>query len=186
MSARATAAAATQQRILEAAIVHFGDRLYDEVSLAAVAAEAGVTVQTVLRRFRSKEGLAAAATALGLEAVRRARWLAPVGDLPSAMRNLVEHYEVWGARSLRFLAQEQRTPPMKQLTDAGRALHHDWVDHVFSPWLTRQRGAARARLRARLIAATDVYVWKIVRHDLGFDAKATRVTLQELVTAIVR
>lgn len=185
MGVRAEAAAETRARILDAAVEQLGSRPFDEVSLADVAGAAGVTVQTVLRRFGSKEGLAAAATEVGLEAVRRERFEAPVGDVAGAVRNLMEHYEQWGDRSLVFLAQEQRVAAMREVTIAGRALHHEWVSLVFAPWLTGTRGKARDRLHAQLVASTDVYVWKIMRHDLGLDAKATEASMGELVAAIV-
>lgn len=185
MGARAEAAAATHGRILEVAIRHFGERFYDEVSLAEVAREARVTVQTVLRRFGSKEGLIEAATALGVERVRAERWSSPAGDLDAAARGLISHYEVWGDRSLRFLAQEQRVPAMEEVVRAGRALHHEWVDHVFGQWLAPRRGAKRGRLRARLIVVTDVYVWKILRRDLGLDERAAEAILRELVAGVV-
>lgn len=185
MAARAQAAAQTRQRILEAATRLVGERFYDEVSLSDIAREAGVAVQTVLRQFGSKEGLTEAAVARGTAQVRRQRWAAAPGDLAAAVRGLAEHYEAWGERSLRFLAQEQRIAAMRRVTDAGRALHHAWVDHAFGPRLQRASGAARTRLRARLVAATDVYVWKILRRDLGLDARATEATLRELVAAIV-
>lgn len=185
MEARALSAADTHRRILEAAIQRLGDRFYDEVSLADVARDAGVTVQTVLRRFGSKEGLAEAATTLGVERVRAERFASPPGDLDAAVGNLVAHYEAWGERSLRLLAQEDRVAPIRRVTDAGRAVHHEWVDHAFAPWLSRARGAARARLRARLIAVTDVYVWKVLRRDLGLDAREAGTALRELVAAVV-
>lgn len=185
MTVRADAAAATHRRILEAAMRLMGVKLYDELSLADVAKEARVTVQTVLRRFGSKEGLAEAATTLGLEEVRKTRSVAPVGDVAAAMRELVTHYEEWGDRSLRFLAQELRTPAMRRVTDAGRALHYEWVDRLFAPWLSPAGPAARVRLRAQLIAATDVYTWKILRRDLGLDARATQQAMRELVEALV-
>lgn len=185
MSARADAATATHRAILEAAIRQFGARPWEEVSLADIAGEAGVTVQTVLRRFGSKEGLTQGAVALGVEEVRRARWHSPPGDLPAALHGLVVHYEQWGDRSLRFLSQEDRISAMRQVTDAGRALHHGWVEHVFAPWLSRARVPARKRLRATLIAATDVFTWKILRRDLGFDPRAAELTIRELVEAIL-
>ena len=185
MGARADAAAATHGRIVEAAIRRFGEQLYDEVSLGDVAQDAGVTVQTILRRFGSKEGLAAAATEVGLAQVREARSQAPVGDLAATLRELSEHYELWGDRSLLFLAQEERVPALRRVTDAGRALHHAWVDRAFAPWLERVGGAARTRLRARLIAATDVYVWKIMRRDLAMSARATALSMQEHVASVV-
>lgn len=184
MSARAESAAETHRRIVEAAIHHFGERPYDDVSLADVAGDAGVTVQTVLRRFGSKEGLTEAAIVAGTEAVRQQRWSAPPGDVDAAIRALVEHYELWGERSLRFLAQEERVAAVKRVTEAARALHYEWVDHVFRERLASARGQARVRLRAQLVAATDVYVWKIMRRDLGLDARATERAMRELVASI--
>lgn len=185
MEARAQAAADTHRRVLEAAIRRLGDAFYDEVSLADVAREAGVTVQTVLRRFGSKEGLAEAATTLGLEKVRAERFASPPGDLDAAVGSLVAHYEAWGERSLRFLAQEDRVAAIRRVTDAGRALHHEWVDHAFGPWLARLRGASRARRRAALVAVTDVYVWKVLRRDLGLDPRTAETVLRSLVAAVV-
>jgi AcrR family transcriptional regulator len=185
MTARADSTAATGTRIIEAALREFGERSYDDVALATIADAAGVTVQTLLRRYGSKEGLVEAAAAFGMESVRAARAEAPAGDIAAAIRNLAEHYEAWGDRVLRLLAQEERIAAVKKVTDGGRALHHEWVDRVFAPWLARTRGPARARLRAQLIAVTDVYVWKVMRRDLALDARATERAMVELATAAV-
>ena len=185
MGARAEAVGATGRRILESAIGEFGARTYDEVTLADVAAAAGVTVQTVLRRFGSKEGLVEAAGESGAEEVRRTRWSAPAGDVDAAMRDLAEHYEAWGDRSLHFLAQEARVGAMKRVVEAGRALHHEWVDHVFEPWIRAAEGGVRRSLRARLIAATDVYVWKILRRDLGLGPRVAAGAMRDLVRDIL-
>jgi AcrR family transcriptional regulator len=185
MSARAEAAAATGERIITAAMRLFEAYLYDEVSLADVAAAAGVTIKTVLRRFGSKDGLIAAAQKVGLEVVRRERTQAPVGDVPGAIRDLVRHYELRGDAVMRWLAQEERVPALRRVTDAGRALHYAWVDQVFAPWLgkaSKARSAAvRQERRARLIAVTDVYVWKIFRRDLGLDVAAVEASIRQLV-----
>jgi AcrR family transcriptional regulator len=47
MAARANAVAATEERLLAAAWEHFSTRPYEEVRLADIAADAGVTVQTL-------------------------------------------------------------------------------------------------------------------------------------------
>jgi len=185
MRVRAESAAATGRRILDAAIRHFGGRPYDDVTLNDVADDAGVTVQTVLRRFGSKEGLVDAAAERGAEQVRAARWAPPRGDVEAAVRGLVEHYEEWGDRSLRFLAQEERVEAMRRVTGAGRRLHHEWVDHAFGPQLEAVSGVERRRLRAQLIALTDVYVWKILRRDLGLDPAETVRTVRDLVASVV-
>lgn len=57
MRARVEAAAETGRRILRAAIGLGPEILSDQATLDDVAERAGVTVQTVLRRFGSKEGL---------------------------------------------------------------------------------------------------------------------------------
>jgi AcrR family transcriptional regulator len=92
MRARAQAAEATAQAIIAAARALFAERPYDQVSLPAIAERAGVTVQTVLRRFGSKEELFAAAAHQRSGLIRADREAAPPGDLT----HLVAHYERWG------------------------------------------------------------------------------------------
>ena len=57
MSARAAAAEQTHERILDAARERFLAAPYDEVTLAGIATDAGVSTQTVLNRFATKENL---------------------------------------------------------------------------------------------------------------------------------
>lgn len=54
---RTPAAAATRERILAAAIRHFASRSYEDATLRAIAADAGVDVAWVHRSFGSKENL---------------------------------------------------------------------------------------------------------------------------------
>jgi AcrR family transcriptional regulator len=98
MQARAQAAAATGERILDAAVAVFWQRPVDEIPLEEVARRAGVSLQTVIRRFGGKQGLFAAAAQRETERVRRQRDQAPVGDVRRAVRNLLDHYEELGVR----------------------------------------------------------------------------------------
>src|SRR5919204_5155889 len=93
MVARAESAAATGERILDAAVAVFWELPGQQVSLDEVARRAGVAVQTVIRRFGGRDGLFAAAAERELERVRRQRDEAPIGDVASAVKVLVEHYE---------------------------------------------------------------------------------------------
>ncbi len=182
--ARAEAAAETGRRILRAALALYAEQWVDQVALEAVAARAGVTVQTVLRRFGSKEGLLAAAGDELEQQVTAQRLAAPVGDVAGAIRNLFDHYEAVGDLVLRALAQEGRYPPIRALTDRGRQFHHAWVARTFAPLLAGVAGRDRERRLAQLIAVTDVYVWKLLRRDRGLDRDAAELALRELLDGL--
>jgi len=184
MGARAEAAEETRVRILDAVIGLHMERYHDQISLDEVAGRAGVTVQTVLRRFGSKEGLIDAASEVVRGRVTSQRSEAPVGDVAGAVENLVDHYEEWGESVLRLLAQEDRVPAFRKATDAGRALHREWVERTFAPFLAGRAGGARGRLLAELVAVCDVYFWKVLRKDLGLDRGQTALALRETIVAL--
>ena len=184
MGARAEKAAETGRRILEATIALGPEMLSDRASLDDVAALAGVTVQTVIRRFGSKEKLIAAASREAGKRVRDQRAEAPVGDVGGAVKNLIEYYEEWGDGQVRFQAQEDRFPAIRQITDSGRALHREWVERTFAPMLEGWEGRGRERRLAELITVTDLMVWKLLRHDLGLSQDQTELAIEELLTAL--
>ncbi len=95
MVARAASVAATGERILDAAVSLFWELPGEQVSLDEVARRAGVTVQTVIRRFGGREGLFAAAAEREVERVRAQRDEAPAGDVAGAVRVLLDHYGRW-------------------------------------------------------------------------------------------
>lgn len=166
MSARAVAAEETGRRLVEAMQTLFAERPYPEITLEAVAERAGVTLQTLLRRFGSKAGLLAAAAESGAASVDAQRDEAPAGDLRACVTNIFDHYETWGDVSLRLLAQEESIDAIKAIAEKGRATHAAWVERVFAEQLAGRRGRARLIHRAQLIAICDVTVWQLVRRDL--------------------
>lgn len=184
MVARAEAAAETGRRILGAVIELYMERYFDQVSLEDIAERAGVTVQTVLRRFGNKERLIEAASEEVRGRVSDQRGEAPIGDVAGAVENLVDHYEEWGESVLRLLAQEDRVPAFRKATDAGRDLHRQWVERTFAPFLAGREGEARKRLLVELVAVCDVYVWKILRLDSGFSREQTELAMREMVLAL--
>ena len=184
MALRASSKADTERRILEAAERFFLEAPYPEVRLEDIAAAAGVSAPTVIHRFGSKEALAAAAATSGAERVRQHRSQAPVSDLAGAISNLIEHYELWGDSIVHLLSQEAAVPVIREVTNAGRALHVEWVEHTFAQWLPRQRTAHRRRL-AQLVALMDVYVWKVLRRDRGLSKAETEVAMREMVSALL-
>src|SRR5688572_23824689 len=105
MGARAAAVEATRRRIVEATISLHEREYSDRITLEDIAAEADVTVPTVLRHFGSKEQLLWAAVDMTEAEVRAQRWQAPIGDVAGAVDNLLDHYEERGSTVLRLLAQ---------------------------------------------------------------------------------
>jgi AcrR family transcriptional regulator len=184
MRARAEAAAETGRRILEAVIELHRERFWDQVSLEDIAERAGVTVRTVIRRFGSKERLIEAAAEEGTRQVTHQRYQAPIGDIEGAVNNLVDHYEEWGDTALRLLAQEERVPAFRPITDAARAFHYEWVERTFAPLLAERTGEERRRLLAELIAICDVYFWKLLHRDLGLSREQTEVAIRETILAL--
>jgi AcrR family transcriptional regulator len=176
MTARAEGAAATQQRILAAAWRRFSDGSYDDVRLADIAREARVSMQTLHTTFGPKDALFVAAWRSAMSGDRRAQ--APVGDVKAAVRLIYDSYEARGDAVLRLLAQEDRIPAVREMTDAGRDYHRRWVARTFAPLLADVTGAARERRHVALVVATDLLVWKLLRRDMRLSrARAERIVV---------
>lgn len=184
MQARADAAAATRDRILASAWQRFAESAYDDVRVADIADDAGVTAQTVHNAFGTKDALFVAAwsSAIGPEGARRAE--VPVGDIASAIRTLYDSYEREGDAVLRLLAQEDRIAAVRQMTDRGRTWHRRWVERTFAPILNGVNGAARKRRLLALVAATDLQMWKLLRRDMAVDRATAERTVTELVSGL--
>lgn len=184
MRARAAAAEATGRRLIAAMQALFVERPFEEITLGAVAARAGVTLQTLLRRFGSKSGLVAAAAAEASARIEAQRAEAPAGDARGAVAVLFDHYEEWGAVSLRLLDGEERFEEIGRLARAGRRSHHAWVARTFAPHLARRRGRARKVRHRQLVAVCDVYVWQLLRRDLSrADAESAMADMVEALCA---
>jgi AcrR family transcriptional regulator len=179
MTARAAAAAATGERLLAAAWRHFSTRPYEEVRLHEIAADANVTQATLHTRFGSKDELLTAAYAwFGAQEIAK-RDTAPVGDERKAIGVLFDRYEAHGPAILRMLAQEQRVPSIRAMTELGRRYHREWTRRTFEPSLRGLRGAARRRRLTAIVVATDLLVWKLLRQDAGVSRQeAERVVLE--------
>ncbi|MCU1345206.1 MAG: hypothetical protein JWL70_1472, partial [Acidimicrobiia bacterium] len=99
--------AATRQAIVAAAKALLLEQHYEDVTLAGIAKAAGLSHQTVLNHFESKEGVArAVATQLG-EETTGARALAHPGDAPGAVKVLVGEYERIGDANVRWAATSE-------------------------------------------------------------------------------
>ncbi len=182
MTARAEAAERTRTRILDTAVDLATTRLLAEITLDDIAAGAGVSVQTVLRRFGNRAGVIEAAHAHASAEVDLERQ-APVGDVSAAVAVLVEHYERRGDGVVLLLAQEGSDEQVRRITKAGRRLHRDWVQRVFAPYLPP--GIAADELLDLLVVTTDVLTWKQLRRDLRLSRSTTELRMRRLVTALI-
>jgi AcrR family transcriptional regulator len=181
MGARAEAAAATAERILDATVELFWEQPSDQVRLDEVARRAGVTVQTVIRRFGGRDGLFEAAAAREQGRVRESRAGVTPGDVPGAVAVLVDHYEELGDRVLRLLAEEHHVPALGAVAGEGRRLHREWCRRAFAPSLSGLSGVARDRSLAQLVAICDVYTWKLLRRDSGLSRAQTEQAIVEML-----
>jgi AcrR family transcriptional regulator len=164
MGARQQAKAETRDGIIKATIDTIMAEQTFAVTLPAVAERADVTVKTVLRHFGNREALIDAAWSHGWDDVMAER-TPPFDDADAALRVLIAHYERRGEMVLTMLADENE-PRAREMTDAGRLAHREWVEEVFAGGLPEGTNA-RCRLIDVLVVATDVYAWKLLRLDRG-------------------
>jgi AcrR family transcriptional regulator len=175
----------TRDALLDAADEEFDEGRWRRSSLDAVAAKAGVTKQTLLRHFGSKDGLLLQTLARGAAQVLDQRFSAPVGDVAGAVENLLDHYEAFGRRGLRIGTWQEGPAALVKLERVARQVHYDWVDHAFAPWLQPLAGDVRVRRRAALIALCDVHVWWLLSHDLGLARSAVQATLTDMIERLL-
>jgi AcrR family transcriptional regulator len=177
-TARAAGAAATRERIMDVATDHFLQRFYDEVTLAGIAKEAGVSQQTVINHFKSKEGLLQdAADRLDPERFRRARADDPVAGV-------VGDYEPSGDATIRMIALEERVPAVRPFLARGRAGHRAWVEEAFAAQLPPVGDPGREQAVSLHVVATDIYTWKLLRRDMGLSREQTVEAMRAMVAAL--
>jgi AcrR family transcriptional regulator len=184
MTTRAKAVEATRERILRASFDLHRERLVTDFALGDIADRAGVSVQTVLRQFGSRDRLVDATFDYARELVVEER-KAPAGDVPAAIRAIVDHYEYTGDGVLVLLAQESTQDFVRRITDMGRVTHRDWVEEVFGPLLADRSPDDRDALVDLLVVATDVYTWKLLRRDRGLSRAHTESRMTHLASALL-
>jgi AcrR family transcriptional regulator len=182
--ARAETQERTRVALLDAGQRLFFERGWDATTLEDLAAAAGVTKQTLLRHFGSKDGLLEQAFAKAFSDVREQRWDVPGDDVGRAVDNLLDHYEAVGDRALKIDAMAD-VAVVADLVERSRQLHYDWVDVAFAAFLRPLRGRDRARRRAALIALCDVHTWRLLAGDLGLTRAEVRATLMLVIDSLL-
>lgn len=184
MTARRDTVEQTRARILHAAYAAWLVRPYDQITLDGVADDAGVSRQTVLRHFGSKDELAVAVVDWQRPQEEDARHADP-GDIPTAVRRLIDRYETMGDANVRVLELEGRIAAIDHLLAEARASHQGWIERTFAPCLAGSEGTRRADLVMALYAATDVTVWKLLRRDFGLSRRRTEAIVRRMIDGLL-
>ena len=180
LQARAMGVERTRERILGQAQDRFFTLPYDEVRLGDIALAAGVSEQTLLNHFSSKERLLlAVAEFIGPE-VEGLRGPVVPGDVDAAVRGLMRQYERYGDANVRLVAVAERIPALDRAVEVGRRSHTAWLETTFADSLPTDPAASRRALAA-LYAVTDVGTWKLLRRDLGRSRRDTAAVLAALL-----
>jgi len=184
MGARADRVEQTRRRILVAALALSEKKMTIEITLEDMAAAAGVSVQTVLRHFGTRDGVIEAAAQAARADVVEER-LSPPGDVAAAVRTVIAHYERRGDFVLRMLGQAFADERIRAVVEPGKELHRGWVQEVFAPQLAARRANEREALTDLLVVATDLYTWQLLRRDRGLTVKQVESRMRRLVDAVL-
>lgn len=186
MTARAEAAEQTGERIVDAMLSRFASTPYDRIRLEDIAADAEVTVQTVVRRFGSKHGLLAATVEREFARLAGDR-AAAMGDGPeSTLHSLVAYYEHHGVLILKLYAEAHQAPGVPELAERGRTFHVQWCREAFADALgTGLDKRTRDRRLAQVVAVCDATTWRILRQDGGLSPAQTERALLELLLPLL-
>lgn len=178
MTRRAKSAARTTETIIEATETLLTNTTLSEISLNAIAEKADVTVQTVLRHMKSIDGCLQAVAERVFERVKKQREANEPGNISTAIDNLITHYEKEGKLVLNLLSQEQSGDSLAtELTNRGRAYHREWVQKLLVPATSENR----TDIIDALVAATDIYTWKLLRIDIGRSREDTKMVIMVMV-----
>lgn len=184
MSARADAAELTGERIVDAMLGRLKTTPYEHVRLEDVASDAGVTGQTVIRRFGNKPGLMNATVERELGRIAAKREAAARATPAETVRALVEHYEEYGLLILKTYSEAPLVPGLPEIVARGRAYHVDWCRRAFfgdAP----VAGDAENRRRAQVVALCDATTWRVLRVDGGLTPDDTELAISELLLPLV-
>ncbi len=187
MAGRADAAARTGERILDAMLERFAALPYDRIRLEDVAADAGVTVQTVMRRFGSKPALMCAVVARELGRIVAARDAIANATPVETVAALADHYEAYGSLIIKMYAEAGLVDGLPEIAAQGRQYHVEWCRHAFARSIPNDSDRARTERRlAQVVATCDARTWHILRIDCALSADQTRTALQEMLSPLLR
>jgi AcrR family transcriptional regulator len=167
MSERARQVALNDRKVINAMSDLWLEMPLSEITLDQVSQKAGVTVRTILRKFGSKEGLFTACIESEGDRFTHKRLDVKPGDLTGIIDALLDEYEHMGNALVRTLTAEYDYPVIQTLLDKARLFHREWCLRVFDPFLPDPGSDNFENVLLAFITATEFYLWKLLRKDLG-------------------
>ncbi|MCK0517723.1 TetR/AcrR family transcriptional regulator [Williamsia sp. DF01-3] len=186
MGARARAAQQTREHILDAATALFNNRSYGDVTIADIAAAAGVSGQTITNHFGSKDNLyLTGISERFIPRVNEIRSGVVAGDVASIVDAVLAGYEESGESTVKMLAQADTFEALADVAREGRKAHHRWISEVFEPQLSQLAPRRRERLQRMLCVLLDVHTWHQLRRQDGLTARAVRTEVTEGIRSMM-
>ena len=133
MTVRAKDAELTAERIVDAMLARLASTPYEHIRIEDIAADAGVTGQTVIRRFGSKAALMNATVERELGRIVAAREAAAHASAVDTIRDLVLHYERYGALILKTYSEAPLVPGLPRDHRAGTRVPRGLVPTSLHP-----------------------------------------------------
>ena len=184
MSARADAVKETGDRILDATLSLFARLPVDRIRLDELASTAGVTVPTIVRRYGGKSGVIVALVQRELARLAARRTAHADDPLDDVIRDLVDHYERYGALILKVYSEAPLIDGLPDIAARARTYHVAWCRETFGRRISGE-ASLHARHLATAIAVCDATTWRILREDGGLDPAETREALLDLLRPII-
>jgi len=156
-----------------------------EITLDMVAGEAEVTKRTILRKFGSKEGLLSESLAHDPAGISAERGQAKVGDVDDILQTLLDNYERMGEAAIRTIHLEPELEIARKIGEQGRAQHRAWCKKVFAPFLPAPEAPGYEVQLVAFIAATEIYLWKLMRKDLKMSKQKTFSVFKNMVEGLI-
>lgn len=184
-SRRAEKAEETGRRILNAMVSLWLREDIRDISLEQVAAEAGVTVRTVMRKYGSKEGLMSATIQQQAAQHLLIRNSGKPADWKEALMLLLQEYELMGEAVIRTLSVEHELPAARELIEHGRQEHLNWCARTFAGFLPPVHADIYRQRLLAFVSATDLYVWKLLRKDRHCSLEDTFGIMKDTIKALI-
>lgn len=156
-----------------------------EITLEMVSGEAGVTTRTIMRKFGSKEGLLAESLTVLAAEIESSRKETKASDIDAVLQALLSNYETMGEAAIRTISLEPELEIARQIGQKGRELHRNWCIQMFSSYLPDPNTPEFEIQLNSFIAATEIYLWKLMRKDLKLSKEQTFEIFKNMINGLI-